>query len=148
MPNILLIRMLKNIVIFIVMLSAGIIFGISTHSMHVAIIPLLFGLIAAGATIKMYFDWKRDKVVTVTAVCLQKQQKLLGKSTYVFNITGCTSDKGYTFTLNNLQNNCFILGETYDFLFSLKGNTISEQNLIDYAISYIPTPQEITDEED
>ena len=148
MPNILSVRIVKNIVISMVMLSAGVIFGISSHSIYVAIIPILFGLMVAGASIKMFFDWKRDKIVALTAVCLEKHPKLFGKSTYIFNVICCSRDKWCTFTLNNVKDNCFVIGEKYDFLFNSKENTVLEQNLIDYTVSYINTSQEMINKED
>lgn len=141
MPNILLLRLLKNIVISIVMISAGIIFGISTKSIYVSSVPILFGLIAVAASLKMYYDWKTKKIIVITAVCIHKQPVLLGKTTYVFNCIGENSDKDFTFTLKDLKNNSFFVSGTYDFLFNNKNNMITEKNLIDYEISDIPNEQ-------
>ena len=135
MPNILIQRLLKNIVISIVMLSAGIIFGIASHSVYVACVPLLFGLLAAVASIKMYCDWKTDRIIIISAVCIHKQPYLLGKTTYIFNIIGLSADKDMTFTLQNVKNNSFSVAATYDFLFDNRKNLLSEQTLIDYTIS-------------
>ena len=61
MPEILTIRLIKNIVTSIILISAGIIFGLSAQSIVFASIPFLLGLVASAAVIKTYFDWETGK---------------------------------------------------------------------------------------
>ncbi len=135
MPEVLLIRLLKNIIISIVMISAGIIFGISTQSLHMASIPFLLGLVAIAAVIKTYYDWENGKVIVITAVCIHKEIYFGNKSTYIMVGSEENSDKVFNFILKNIENKAFSVSGTYDLLFKNNGKRLSEENLIDYGPS-------------
>ena len=135
MPEILTIRLIKNIVTSVILISAGVIFGLSAQSIVLASIPFLLGLVASAAVIKTYIDWETGKILIITAVCIHKETYLGGKSTYIMVGVNENDDKSYNFTLKNIDVKAFSVSGIYELLFNNNGNRLSEENLMDYGPS-------------